>query len=356
MQKPDQILRLWDSSIYSGPLNQYNYPSNKEFGDLLKFLQHIDPAQQSRIHISDVCDWHMPEPDPNFDIYIVCAFGEFVNEDYCDLLSKQFPDRKLILLTSQYYNPCNLENFTVFTIEHLHTSARFFKPQNRLPLAQRAYLHATQSRRNTLHKSLITAQLLSRFPDLQYTFCNIKTHEYQLETFQQDLQKILAIHCSDSDMNSIVALHNNPREIPGNDWDITPHYTQCKLFWTTESIFLSRDSCPTAYLTEKTLKPIVCGSAWIVVGQKHSYRRIQELGFETFESEFEIDFDELNDQDRITAVYKSMDQDFDDLLNNSVIQDKIDYNYNYFFGNFMSTVEKENLPKIQKFIDYVNAL
>jgi uncharacterized protein YfbU (UPF0304 family) len=128
------------------------------------------------------------------------------------------------------------------------------------------------------------------------------------------------------------------------------------LFWTTESIFLSRESCPTAYLTEKTLKPIVCGSAWIVAGQKHSYRRIQELGFETFESEFNIDFDELNDQDRINAVYKSMDQDFDHLLNNSSTQDKIDYNYSYFFGDFVSAVEKQNLPKIQKFIDYVNTL
>lgn len=347
---------LWHSKIYAGALSQYHYPANKEFGTLLNFLQRIDPVQASRTYIVDMCDWHMPDPDPNYDIYIVCAFGEFVNEDYCHRLSQQFPDRKLILLTSQYYTPCNLENFTVFVIEHLHTAVRFFKQREYLPLTQRPHVHATQSRRNALHKSMITAQLLAQFPDLQYTFCNRTTNEYSLDTFEQDLQQILAIRCTKEDVKRIVELHNNPCEIPGADWDITAHYTHSKLFWVTESIFLSRDACPTAYLTEKTLKPIVTGCAWIVGGQQHSYQRIRDLGFETFESDFGIDFDTLNDRERMESIYGLMDLDFDDIITKVDIQEKINYNYNHFFGNFVAHVEKQNQPRIQQFLDYVNAL
>lgn len=344
----------WRFSIYSGPLNRYTYPTDKEFGSLLSFLKQIDPARAARIHITDVCDWRMPPVDPNYDIYIVCAFGEFVNEDYCHKLDHEFADRKLILLTSQYYAPCDLKNFTVFTIEHLHTAARFFKQQPYLPLTQRPHRHATQSRRNALHKSLITAELLHRFPDLQYTFCNRSTTEYSLDTFQQDLQTILAIECSDDTVARVSALHYNPREIPGADWDITPLYTHSQLFWVTESIFLSRQRCPTAYLTEKTLKPIATGCAWIVAGQQHSYRRIRSLGFETFEPEVKVDFDELNDRERIQAIYERMSLDFDDILHSVDTQDKINYNYNHFFNHFVDYVEKENQPRIQKFIDYVN--
>ena len=346
----------WNSKIYSGGLSQYQYPSDKEFGTLLSFLKQIDPARAARIHITDVCDWRMPMVDSTYDIYIVCAFGEFVNEDYCHKLDSELSDRKLILLTSQYYAPCDLKNFTVFTIEHLHTAARFFEQKSYLPLNQRPYRHATQSRHNALHKSLITAELLRHFPDLQYTFCNRGSTEYSLDTLSEDLQKILAIACTAEQQAAVAALHNNPREIPGDDWDITQNYTQSQLFWVTESIFLSRRSCPTAYLTEKTLKPIVTGCAWIVCGQQHSYRRIRELGFETFESEFEIDFDDLGDKERLAAIYERMTLDFDNIITKVDTQEKINYNYNHFFGNFVQYVEKQNQPRIQNFIDYVNSI
>lgn len=350
-------MKYWNCFVHSGPLNQYQYPVNKEHGTLLKFLQQIDSVQAKRIHITDVSNWVMPDPDPNYDIYIVCAFGEFINENYCHKLDQQLSDRKLILLTSQYYNPCELKNFTVFTIEHLHTAARFFKSQPYLQLNQRRYQNATQSRRNALHKSLITQRLMSRFSDLQYTFCNIDSQEYRPETFEKDLREILAMTCTHTELQNVMSLHANPRVIPGSDWDITELYTHSKLFWATESIFLSRESCPTAYLTEKTLKPIVSGCAWIVCGQQHSYHRIRGLGFETFESDFGIDFDNLNDQQRMTSIYALIDNfDFDSIIHNVDIQEKIDYNYNHFFNNFVDHVQKQNEPVIQEFLDYVNTL
>jgi hypothetical protein len=245
----------------------------------------------------------------------------------------------------------------VFIIEHLHTIARFFEPANYSLITHRWHTHATQSRRNALHKSLITQHLLSQHPDLQYTFCNLPSTEYQIDTFEHDLPTILAVACTEQELQGVKHLHANPKILPGNDWDITEIYTTSKLFWSTESVFLTRDNAPTAYLTEKTFKPIVTGSVWVVCGQKNSYQRIRELGFETFEDQFQIDYDHLTDQERIAHIYSLIDScDFDQVLNNANTQSIVDYNYNHFFNHLVEHVEKENTPKIQTFIDYVNNL
>lgn len=345
---------MWNKSIYSGALDQYPYPSDKEVGDFLTFLKQVHCDK--KIHLTDVSHWHMPWPQDNFDIYIVCAFGEFINEEFCHRMNQEFADRKLILLTSQYYRPSDLTHFEIFTIEHLHTAVRFFhKADFTTALVNRPHTHGTQSRRRALHKTLITQRLLTKFPDLQYTFCNHASTEYSPDTFVSDLRRILAIQCSDQELQTVSWLHQNPVVVPGHDWDITRAYQDSKLFWTTESVFLTREQCPTAYLTEKTLKPIVAGGVWVVVGQKHSYRRIRAMGFETFETDFAFDFDNLEDRDRLEAVYSMIDQiDFDHVLNSAQIQQKVDFNLNHFFNTFTDCVKQANLPQIERFVNYVN--
>ena len=347
----------WNNNIYSGPLSAYLYPHDKEFGTLLEFLKQINNPN-IRIHLTDENDWSMTVPaNRNSDLYIVCAFGEFVNENVINQMDQEFVGKELILLTSQYYDPCNLQNFKVYTIEHLHTITRFFKPELYLPLAERRHQHATQSRRNALHKSLITQRLLAHFSELQYTFCNFESTEYQIESVRNDLKMILAVTASDEEIKRIIDLHNNPKIIPGDDWLITDLYKHSQLFWTTESIFLTRDKCPTAYLTEKTIKPIVAGSAWIVAGQQHSYHRIRSLGFETFEAEFGINYDSSNDQDRLRSIYSVIDNfDFNAVLTQKQTQEIVNYNYNHFFNNLISHAETQNQPKIEHFLNYVNNL
>jgi hypothetical protein len=346
----------WNSHLYSGALTQYGYPPDKEYGSFLDFLKQINNPNV-KIHLMDQNSWTMTVPQQGYDVYIVCSFGEFVNETVLHQIDSELGHKELILLTSQYYDPTDLKNFKIYTIEHLHTITRFFRPKQYLPLSAREHQHATQSRRNALHKSLVTQRLLARFPDLQYTFCNIDSTEYQIESIRNDLKTILAVTAEPEDIQRIENLHNNPRMIPGDDWDITDLYKHSKLFWTTESIFLTRDSCPTAYLTEKTVKPIVAGSAWMLAGQQGSYQRVRNMGFETFESEFGIDFDSFDDQSRLNSLYTVIDKfDFDAVLAQKQTQEIVDYNYNHFFNNLTAYVETRNQPQIQSFLDYVNQL
>jgi hypothetical protein len=84
----------------------------------LEFVVVLQQVRSSlKIHLTDTLYWDMPFPsDTTADVYIVCGFGEFLNESMLHRFDNELADRKLILLTSQYYNPCNLKNFQIFNM------------------------------------------------------------------------------------------------------------------------------------------------------------------------------------------------------------------------------------------------
>jgi len=332
-------LQLWDMSYYSGDLAYYNYPCDKEFGDLLFFLKRI--KTRKKIHLTDIIHWKMKYPSKGYDVYIICAFGEFVNEEFLNLIDqdKYFNNKMVILLTSQYWEPNKFNTIKVFYLEHLQTIIRFFKPTESKNIKQRIYTHGILSRRTTFHKSYILINLLERFSkDLQYTFCNEPEHEYSLEKLSQTLDMYYpGLTPTDAQLNLLTYLHNNPTVVEGHQWSVDNRiYTESQLIWTTESIFLSRHNAPTAYLTEKTIKSLVSRTPFIIVGQKHSYARIKSLGFLDYTDEFNIQFDDLSDLDRFAGVINLMDTfDFASFLTSSTAQEMADYNYHYFFDGFV---------------------
>ena len=83
--------QLWDSTLYSGDLKEYSYPCDKEFGDLLFFLKRI--KTNKKIHLTDITKWEMTYLPTEYDIYIICSFGEFVNENFLNLIDKYLKDK-----------------------------------------------------------------------------------------------------------------------------------------------------------------------------------------------------------------------------------------------------------------------
>jgi hypothetical protein len=349
---------MMNHSCYSGPLAEYRYPSYLEFRGLLSFLKQIN--SKHRIHLTDIMYWDMPYPDSDFDVYIICAFGEFINEEFINHIDSnpKFADKHLILLTSQLYEPHNLLKFKVFYIEHMHTIVDFFKPAPYSKLVARQHTHSLLSRRNALHKSLVLNHLLKRYPNAEYTLANLETTEFKIQTVQQDAQLVLGLNISDSVADEIIKLHQNTKTVSGHQWSIDNNlYKNTKLNWAVESIFLTRQNCPTAYLTEKIIKPITSGSCFVLVSQMHSYQRLRLLGFETFENKFQIDFDHESDQIRLDSIFQLIDlKNFDDILNDPEIQHLVDYNYHYFFNDFFNNVESTNQSKIENLLDYINGI
>ena len=209
--------------------------------------------------------------------------------------------------------------------------------------------------------------MLNKFNDkLNYTFCNnqiVTDHsgqtvggskEYKPNVFKQELDVFYpSIKLNDADYAVIEFLHKNPVAVPGNQWGTdNVVYQDSKIIWATESIFLSRANSPLAYLTEKIIKPIISGSAFVLVSQQHSQLRLDNLGFK---SPLELSSDAESDTERFNELFDLIDNyDFDALVNGKETQEIVDYNYNYFWGAFYSHIEYRNQERIEAILDYIN--
>ena len=339
--------RDWKKTTYSGPLKSYTYPRDIECGDLLHFLKQVD--SNKKIHLTDVI-FYDNYPPAGYDMYIVCAFGEAVDEEYVNRLDADDLRPNPVLITSQLYHTTNYKRVQVFYLEHLHTIKRFFNKTEYSKLSTRSKTHGSLSRRNSFHKTILTAKLLNKFPnDLNYSFCNLDLNcgVANLKDFYPNL------NLTDADLTTIEHLKNNPIVIPGEQWDIDNIvYQDSKLIWTLESTFLSKLNSPVAYLTEKIVKSIITGSVFVLVAQQNSYKRLNNMGFE---SVIKLSSDDKLDSDRFEELFDLIDNfDFDALLNSKETQEIVDYNYNYFWGAFYSHMLYRNQSRIEEILDYIN--
>ena len=353
---------MWtNNTVYQGPLKEYHYPTDKEVGSLLVFLKKI--STKHRVYLLDVPRWNLPLPPDNYDIYIICMFGESVDTDYVKKLD-QLPDyenKKIILLTSQFYKKPNFNRIKTFYIEHLHTVLPFLPKVEYTQISKRKFTHGVLSNRNAIHKTVLTVKLLNQFDkDLQYSFCNTSSNEYRDPLQVIEVMSNLGINLGDETriIDFLQKLHQNPVVVPGHNWSIKNRiYQDSQLIWTAESIFLSEDNDPTSYITEKLLKSIISGSPFVSVAQKNTLERLKLLGFETYEKEFGINYDNKADRDRYISIFNLIDNfDLKQVLLSSTIQDLANFNHNYFYTNFYKHVENNNTELIDQMIEYVNAL
>lgn len=58
----------------------------------------------------------------------------------------------------------------------------------------------------------------------------------------------------------------------------------------------------TIFLSEKTFKPIACNHPFIILGNKHSLKKLRKLGYKTFHDLIDETYDELDSINRIDAI------------------------------------------------------
>jgi len=150
----------------------------------------------------------------------------------------------------------------------------------------------------------------------------------------------------------------NSQNITGNPWQSL--YTDCAINFTNESFHYSEMSKndqsyihPGPFITEKTLKCLLAGTAFIPAGQFETYASLGKLGLE-FNYGFDTTWD--NDPGNISRYHSIIDLidylnefDIDQLV--IMTKESNNYNQNYIItGQFYQNCQKQNYETVEKII------
>lgn len=103
-----------------------------------------------------------------------------------------------------------------------------------------------------------------------------------------------------------------------------------------------------AFITEKTMKPIMYGHPFVLLGDTHSLKNLQSWGFKTFSELFDQMYDNETDFDKrldmvVNQIQKYQHQD---------VEDKINYNFDRFWNRKLveELMIKEMIEPMLEFI------
>jgi hypothetical protein len=94
----------------------------------------------------------------------------------------------------------------------------------------------------------------------------------------------------------------------------------------------------TFFPTEKTLRPIIAKTPFIIMGSKGYLNNLKNIGFKTFGHWWDESYDHLEGVSRVEEIKKILDLIFSwstETLENKLLemQEILDYNYNHFMNN-----------------------
>lgn len=340
---------------YRGSLDQYPWYHNFT-DDLLNFLQSL--PNKHRIWFCDDMQWNDIDPPDTYDTYIIGAWIETIHIAQLRYINNKLGHKNLILLSPQDFTDVELNNFKIFRIEHLHKLKRFYPKKPYTKLQDRTHSQSFLSKHPHVHKTIFLAEFIQNNKDqnILYSFGPTQDNTINADNFFDKQKLFVNIPLSEDTKSTIKDLwHRFPIIIDhGKEWSIDNlAYSDTVMNWVAETWFsYSTNSSP--FITEKTIKPIVSGSVFAVLGQKNTYKRIKRLGFKNYFDNYESEFDTMWDNERAVAMI-----DFIKVLAGkdlAYLQHQVDENYNYFYGDFYDYIEEMNQPNKKEVIEYIKNL
>jgi len=396
--------------MYVGTLYNYHY-ANNDIDDLLSFLK---PFARKKIWLIDnFMEEFNPVIPREYEIVIIGIFGERFQPQWLTKLMPILENKKVIILTSQgiitkdevpeWCNPLHylhpyLDNFKIFYIEHLHKLVKFTfnidiaKTTNSVPvksftpLKERTYTHGLYNNRIDYQKLVVYAMFLKYCgKDSLFSFADFRKFDFaQLNDYiiSNNLSNLIDVEVltriikgprfnaesliKSGLRNNLLDYYNYNQSLPSinNDfieipWEetlqIKPDMFDIMCNWVveTEIHYASRAK----YLTEKTLKPIMCGTPFVLLSNNFGYSRLKRLGFNNYQSIFrtkDILFTSI--QEKLLAIEQSMkkiDKDF--LLDNEQsLTEAAKHNVDWFYNRFYAHCESLNTDVIEEISEYIN--
>jgi len=154
----------------------------------------------------------------------------------------------------------------------------------------------------------------------------------------------------------------NYQSITGNPWQ--PLYQDCAVHFTNESFHYSRmieDEqeyiWPGPFVTEKTLKCLLGGTAFVSVGQFETYRTLETLGFQfnyDFDTAWDSDPGNLSRAESIVTLIDDLNQFTVEQLVNKT-EDSTRYNQNHILsGRFFDQCQQKNEESIAQIFNLIS--
>ena len=117
---------------------------------------------------------------------------------------------------------------------------------------------------------------------------------------------------------------------------------------------------PKLHLTEKIFKPIIAKRPFILVAAPGNLAYLKSYGFKTFDQWIDESYDNETDNyvriERITAeIARLCAMPMDELkIMHAEMQEVLEYNFNYFYGNFKNTIVNELVDNFAGVLGQIN--
>lgn len=312
--------------------------------------------------------WGSVEDLPaEYDYYILSYHLETVNLEWVKQQSVKLNKPILVLFDGQSYDTV-IPNVTFVSFYYWHEQLRkmqkWFGIQDK-PVPN--YKFSAICNRGSQSKIWITTKLLETAKDQSLialaNWVELKNvHNWQLTGNNKldELTNIFLNKYSDTTIriDNFDQSKDNHQRNTSNPWQ--PILTDTAIHFTNESFhysFMGDNIMPGPFITEKTMKSLLAGTAFVPVGQFETYKTLSQFGLE-----FDYGFDTSWDNDPGNISRFSSIVDLIDYLNTQSITSIIDetkhcsqHNQEWITsGNFYQRVDSSNQQSIQQIFDYIS--
>jgi hypothetical protein len=293
-------------------------------------------------------------PVDHYDKFVLSFHTEFLEHQILVDFFVANPQKQFLLISDwKYYEsifPSNVETVTWVTLHNqadyivkTYGSCKHKSPSRRL---------SSLSYRHEFHKAAVTAYLLAHTDesDRVLSWWDIKfTAPYYLEKdyyIDPKIAKYVLDPCFQTHPPiNLDVFNNNP--LANTQWR-HPAYLDCVFNLSNETVFNSTcesGRIPGPYLTDKTWKVLLSGTALLPVGQTGTLTHLRSLGLE-FDYQIDLSYDTLiPEYDRVLGIFNTIDiileRPVDQLYRD--VRDSGAFNVNYIVnGKFKKSCQERN--------------
>ena len=312
--------------------------------------------------------WPTDDLPKGYDRYVVSFHLEAVDCNWVNRQAQLVQAPVILLSDSHYYNypfHSNVQTYTyVYWHKQLEKMTRWHGVQSSQPTKK--YKFSAVCNRITQSKLWITTRLLDVARQDSLIVLNDWFNDKNVHNWHSTGRPMLdqlTQRFQDQYFGTTIKIDDftndlNYQEITSNPWQ--PLYTDCAINFTNESFHYSYMSEPVEhiypgpFITEKTFKPLLAGTAFVPVGQFETYKVLEQLGFE-FEYKFNTGWDsDSGNLSRMQSIIQTLDQltemDLGEIIA-ATEQSNIHNQQHIISGNFASICNQHNQIVQQKLLD-----